>query len=52
MKQRDVTELAPRWPVIGADQWTETRDRTTERISRYEQRKLISQARRWSVKNT
>ncbi len=42
-KQRDVTELAPRWPVITADQWTEPRDRGTERIPRYERRKLISQ---------
>ncbi len=35
-----------RWPVIGADQWTEPRDRGTERISRYERHELISQVRR------
>ncbi len=45
-KQRDVTELAPRWPVIGADQWTEPCDCGTERISRYERRELISQVQR------
>ncbi len=27
-KQRDVTELVQCWPVIGADQWPEPRDRT------------------------
>ncbi len=37
-KQHDATELAPRWPVIGAEQWTELRDHGTERISRYELR--------------
>ncbi len=32
------------------DQWTEPPDFATERISRYERHKLISQAWRWSVK--
>ncbi len=45
-KQRDVTELVPCWPVIGADQWPEPRDRSTERISRYERWELISQVQR------
>ncbi len=48
-KQRDVTTLSPRWPVIAADQWPEPRDRGTEQISCYERHKLISQVQRPSV---
>ncbi len=36
----------PCWPVIGADQWPEPRDRGTERILRYERCELISQVQR------